>query len=70
MMTKKKTAKGEVWCGGCDKTWEVANKYAYMQCPVCKGYKVYAVGGIANHYAVSQLRVDQGNKNKEGNNNL
>lgn len=62
-MAKGKSIKGEVWCYGCNKTWEVANKHAYMQCPMCKGYRVYAVGTLAYHHAVKE---GQGSTDKEG----
>ena len=66
-MAKGKSIKGEVWCYVCNKTWEVANKHAYMQCPMCKGYRVYAVGSLAYYHAAKerQGRQEADNKNNK-----
>jgi Zn finger protein HypA/HybF involved in hydrogenase expression len=53
-MAKTKGIKGNVWCFGCQRIWEVPNKHAYLQCPICKNYRVYAVGTLAYYHAIKE----------------
>jgi len=53
-MKQDKDKAGTMHCFNCEHEWRVRDRFAYQQCPLCKAYKVHAVGSIAYHYAVKE----------------
>ena len=57
-MAKTKVRKpGKIWCFNCGYEWDVPDRYAYVQCIRCKGYRVHTVGSPAYYLAKEEKSV-------------